>query len=139
MNETTDPTSVSALDQHFEKATGKDVHRARWFAVATLGAVIIGVVIFLIVVVVSQQTEIHAQQAQLVSQEKQLESSCGFYRLLGTLDPAANTSGAKPGLTGVTLVVDARDTYIGQGCGPLPPPSASLVHWSAVYHIPLVQ
>lgn len=76
----------------------------------------------------------HDQQAVT---RAEIRSSCGFWSLLGALDPVT-TAAPKPSMAVVTLVADSRDSYIGQGClPPLPPPGRDLSKWAAYYHLAL--
>ena len=112
-----EPLSVETID--IRHARG--FHRARWVAVVFSLIAITGAVAFLIVTVQQQQ--------------KELDSSCGYWSLLGTLDPVSATS-PHPGPALVTIIADSRNSYIGQGCAPaLPPPSPHLLQWAAHYHL----
>lgn len=144
MNAEPDPIAVS--DELFARQV-HHIHRARWAAVITILVVLICGTGYLGTLANTQQDQIRIQQGQisiqnaeirsleaaLRLQQKEVQSSCGFWRLLAVLPPAP-----RPNLTGVTLLVDSRNTYLGLGCGRLPPPSAALLHWAAYYHLPII-
>jgi hypothetical protein len=115
-----------ALDRELRAAISR-WHRARWIAMGVLLAVL--------------GTAIGLGFYQLEREEARLSASCNFYRDIGVapLPSAATSKTPIPSALGVRIVVDARASWIGQGCsGTLPPPSPALRHWAAYYHLPVI-
>lgn len=132
-----DPKSVSALDDEFTPA--RNYHRARWYTMGCVVVAIIGVLAFLVVLSTGQQNTIRSQQQTIADQQREIASSCSFWRTLGVF-PVTNVPGtSKPSPVTITLLAESRNTFLGEKCGTLPPPSAALLHWTAVYHVPLTE
>jgi hypothetical protein len=111
------PESVPDIDKQLARSL-RGLHRARWFGVAVLTVVVaiaIGVFAWMVVV-----------------QQDRLQASCRFYHLIGTLNVPSHPV---PGREGILLVVDSRVSYVGQGCGSLPPASPALRYWASRYAI----
>lgn len=108
------------------------LHRLRWIAVFVLAC-------FVVVAVIAGAFVIGTQHAQLSRDEKRQQASCSFYAVIGNAPvvPAPNTK--KVSRLGVTLVVDARNAFLGQSCPgtALQPPSATLRHWVVFYNLDL--
>lgn len=132
------PREVSTIDKELQH-TVSQVHRGRWYAIGVLGFFLLVAVVVLSVVVSDQQgelaqtrTALAQAQAALVRAHQQLDSSCAFYRNIA-LVPLATTP--PPSAVGVTLLITARIAYVGEGCGSLPPPTATLKHFAQKYGI----
>lgn len=72
------------------------------------------------------------QQHTITQQQRELDASCRFYRLIGTL---AVPPSPPPSREGIELVVTSRQAYLGERCGHLSAPSAELRQWAAHYHL----
>lgn len=70
------------------------------------------------------------------SANRQVQSSCGFWRSLAVVPIVAVPPLKVPSKFGVTIVLTALDAYDGQGCGHLAP-TAQLVQWAGYYHLAL--
>lgn len=128
------PVPVSALDTRFDHRRDRMV---RWLSAIAVIAVIIGTLIFLVVLTLSQQRQIGAQQQIITVQQREISASCGIWETIGDIPPTVPKGGAAPGLEGLTLIVEGRNTYIGEGCGKLPAPSHALIQWAAYYRLPV--
>lgn len=124
---TEQPSPVAALDDHYQRDR-MNAHRMRWLSVSALIVVLIGVVCFLTSLVLSSQRQIDVQQ-------REISSSCAIWRTVGVVPPSPATPTSAPSLEGVTILVEARNTFLGEECGTLPPPSPRLLFWAAHYHL----
>lgn len=118
-----EPRPVAEIDDRLFDAL-RPLHRVRWITLTTYALFITAAVIILAVLYRNQMEAIR--------------TSCRFYGAIAGIPaqpaPPANTP---PSKVLITLIAGARDSYVGQGCGPLPAPSAGLTHWASVYHIPV--
>jgi hypothetical protein len=115
------PPTVGQLDSQL-KASGRSNRKARLVVISVVAGLLVAAVAVLAVFVGSQQGEI--------------KSGCGFNRQLALLQPAATAPAKQPSQLLVALIVNARVSYVGEGCGtPLPPPSPELRHWASFYHL----
>jgi hypothetical protein len=130
--------------------------RRRWVFQQRAGVVTLAVVVVLAVVygwaalsrqnrqintqqhlIVSQAALIGAMKAQLTRDERRITASCAFQHTLGVAPLSIQPSTGQPTALGVTIIVEARQAFRGQGCpGKLSAPSRSLVHWAAYFHLP---
>ena len=99
-------------------ATLRAAHRGRWAAVLAT----------LILLLAGLASLGYTARANMI----RLQSSCSFYRVLGTAPVVLSPPTAK---LGVALIIDARRAYAGQGCGTLPPPSPALVQLAGRYEL----
>jgi hypothetical protein len=66
------------------------------------------------------------------------DSSCAFFRDLGSLPVTPAPGLTRPSETLVAIVVHSRQAFLGRKCDTaLPPPGADLRKWAAFYHLPL--
>jgi hypothetical protein len=128
------PVPVAALDDQYRR-NDRDYRRLWLLSAVAVGLVVIGVVAFLVVTLIGQQSQINTQQ-------RQLTASCGVWQTVGSLTPTVPAvtpagSPAIPSREGVVLIVESRRAFFGQRCGTLPAPTAGLLHWAAYYHLSL--
>jgi hypothetical protein len=99
-------------------------HRTRWAAVGVLAGVLIVAILL--------------GGYSLMQTRERLAASCNFYRDLGVVTITVVPPARRPSEGLISLIVDARVAWAGQGCpgGPLPPASPALRHWAAYYHLP---
>ena len=117
----TRPQSVKSLDDDLA-GTLKRFHRLRWILVSVTGAL---VVVALVV-----------GGILLYRQERAIQATCSFYGDIAGVDIKPVPPLRRPSRLTITLVSHTRAAYNGLHCTPaLPPPSAELEHWAAVYHI----
>lgn len=136
---TADPTDL----QRDASKLLTSAHRLRWVTIAAVMVMLSISVVFLSVLAFQQHTQIDYLKLLAAKQAKQLDSSCSFYRDLGTVPLPVSVkltvNGSKPSELGVRLVLHSRYAYTGQGChGALPGPSAGLIKWAHYYKLPIV-
>jgi hypothetical protein len=115
------PPSTESLDADLA-GTLKRFHRLRWILVSvTGGLLVVALVVFGIL---------------LYRQERAIQATCSFYGDIARVDIKPVPPLRRPSKLTVTLVSHTRTAYEGLHCSPaLPPPSAELEHWAAVYRI----
>ena len=117
-------TPLEQLDPSLRDAI-KSIFRLRWIATAIIAVLVIAIIILLGIVVIDQNSE--------------LQASCALWYSIGTVSVTPVPPVTKPGEEGITLVIDARNAYVGQNCGSLPPPSAELKKWATYYGLTIIQ
>ena len=117
------PVPVGDLDARVLK----DIHRLRWWSLLVVACLLLGGTVTLTIVVAHLNALLTRERSEIVA-------SCHFYRDLSPL-PVSDAPGSKyPSKVSVTLVHDARMTFLGQACaGGLPPPDPSFVRGAAHY------
>jgi hypothetical protein len=144
------PRPVAEVDEKlFEALT--PLHRVRWITLIGFGCLLVAAVIILAVLyggdhkqlaaerglAARQQQVIAAQQVSLARQAAAIKASCRFYQSLTAVPVTPVPPVKRPSKVLVQLVTGARTAYRGEGCGKLPPPTASLTHWAKVYGVPV--
>lgn len=125
------PEPVSRVDERL-RSLPKEYHSARWYVVGT----VIGVLLIAVGLLAAGYMQ---QRAANTTQHKEITASCDFWKTLGEL-PVMNAPGANaPTKTGVALLAESRNVFIGADCeGMLAPPSEMLIRWVHIYHLPLL-
>lgn len=103
-------------------------HRIRWAAVAALAAIVAAAIAIGADILASQDNQLRRDETRLLS-------SCDFYRPLTPLPVTVNPATGKPTALSVSIIAGAREAYVGQGCGRIPPAAPSVIKWAAYYHI----
>jgi hypothetical protein len=120
--EVPEPKPVAELDEQL-RHTVKTFHRLRWYGVAALAAVVLIALIVGGLLLTRQQMEITAD--------------CAAIREIALLQPETTPPAKAPSQLIVTYIINNRNSYIGKGCGSLPPPSGKLTHWARFYGLPV--
>jgi hypothetical protein len=121
-----EPRPTSDLDESLHKIASQasTLQRAAFIALC----VIVGILILGVLVLIFRTR----------ADEQRIESSCSFWREVVSLPVVAKASRGSPQTSklGVTLILGARNSFIGQDCpGNIPKPSPGLQYLDRLYHV----
>lgn len=137
-------TPAQALDKELKVALHR-FQRMRWMMVGVAGfAVAIAITVGAVMLVRqshqlrSDSDQISRNEEQIADDGERLLASCDFYRSAAPSPVSVDPGTGKAYKLSVSVIIGAREAYLGEGCaGRIPPPDPSLLRWAAYFRIPV--